>query len=225
MAISGGANDPYVHSNIANWSVGGYESLPTFIEKNKVNDAIASLEGVRDELKREAEDFLNGDTLDFLNFCIDNEYHTYAQLAVQLLQEPDAITALLKGETSLQMSKKDVKDLLKDVPNNLKKEIFDYININNIETIGARTLARELAEVFGNMHMTVGMQGGEFIRPLVQSVAGISDFDTVKKITEVAVNNLSSGAKTGRMVDAIENTIKKGGLYKQKGKIQKKQYK
>ena len=36
MAI-GGANDPYVHSNIANWSAGGYESLPTFVEKNNVN--------------------------------------------------------------------------------------------------------------------------------------------------------------------------------------------
>ena len=225
MAISGGANDPYVHSNIANWSVGGYESLPSLVEKNKVNDSIASLEAIRNELKAEADKFLMGSTAEFMDYCINNEYNTYADIAVKLLQEPDAINALMIENISPQMSKKDISKLLEHAPE-LEKQIFNMININEVETVGVRTLAEELTAIFGDAYLTVGINGAEFVKPLVQSVKDISNmgsvetFDTVRKITGVMVKSLSSGKKTGKMIDAIENIIKKGGFYQQKNQQQ-----
>lgn len=223
MAI-GGANNPYVHSNIANWSVGGYESLPTLIEKNKVNDSIISLISIRNELKAEAEKFLMGCSVDFMDYCVNNEYNTYADIAVKLLQDSDAIKALMIEDTSgPQMSKSDVRKLLEH-NSELKNIIIDSMNIKEIETIGVRSLAEELTAIFGETYLTVGTDGTKFIQPLVQSVQDISEMgaversNTIRKITGVMTKSLSSGKKTAKMIEAIENIIKKGGFYKDEEK-------
>lgn len=224
----------YVHSNIehGHWKeFNGYETPRLLAEKSDVDAAIKRLEAVKKELEEEANDFLGNGGIDFLNYCVDNEYHTYAQIAVQLLQEPDAITALLKGETSLQMDKDNIETLLSQIEDKvLKKRIEDFINIEKIELIGVRTLAREVAEAISDSSMVLTVNGSDFTKDLYKGATGRINNDgldgkVLKEITGVAVNQLSSGKSSSRIIDAIEAIIKKAGLHKQMGKQQQKQYK
>lgn len=217
MAI-GGARDPYVHSNIENWTEGGFGNLPTITERHKVLDSISRLESIKQQLEKEAKDFLSGDTADFLNYCIDNNYKTYSDIARNLLQDPDAIEALMLGDTSVQMSKADVDKLLSQVEETLRGKIEKFINFKDITTIGARKLAIELADGLSNSEMQLTVNGGSFIGQLYKGAMGLSSNDGInntvlKEVTGVAVNQLKSGQASARIVDAIETLIEKTGLH------------
>lgn len=220
MAI-GGSGAPYVHSNIDNWVQGELQTVPPLTEGRKIDESIATLTSIRQQLFDKANEFLTGDTVEFMNYCIDNEYKSYADIAVQILQDPDAISALMLGDTSVRMSQKDVRALLNTVPERL--DIFKFIKIDEIESIGARTLAIEIADVISDAEMQLTVDGATFVRDLYKSAIGQENNDGLsnaflKEITGVTVGQLKSGGTSSRIVDAIEAIIEKTNLYqKQKG--------
>ena len=228
MVVNGG--EPYVHSNIENFSAGNYDVSPTLIEGKQIEDSIAKLKAVSQQLKDEALDFLGGDSEGFLNYCVDNEYKMYAQIAVQLLQDPDAIAALMMGNTSRRMNSNDVAKLLKNVVGVLKDRIEEFVDIKKITEIGARALAIQIAAALSDGEGTLTVQGLELNNFVKQIIISNADEKVTEQMMKTMTGNikpgsLSSGKKSGRLVDLIENVIVNRKLYNKEEKQQEEQFK
>lgn len=222
----------YVHSDKSrgHWSNSGYETPRLLAEEDNVNTAIKRLETVRKNLEDEAKEFLGGAGVEALNYCVDNEYKLYSQITIKILQDPDAIAALLMGNTSRQMGKSDVEKLLKYVVGELGEQIKDFINIEDISQIGARTLAIQIAAAISDSELNL-MPGktelSKFAKELVQSKGEeeVTDKMVLEMTNNIRAANLKKGGKNNRIVDLIENVIINRGLYKESEKQQQQQYK
>ncbi len=238
MAIgSGGLENPYVHSDIDRWKRGDGSIPLTLADEVNVKEAIAKLEKVSAELKREAEEFLGGKGVDVLNYCVDHEYNSYAQIAVQLLQDPDAIASLTQGDLSKRMSGADVNNLIQDVPEILKSRIEKILPTKEITEESARNIAMKIAAAisdsdgvlitskFSKVSIINEVGTDKFAEGLISKEAfkGLEGQAKINKLQEMTgkrttdIKNLRGGDKFHQVVNMIENIIENRGLYQSTG--------
>lgn len=226
----------YVHSDMSHghWKGGGYDTPRLLANEVNVNAAIERLTTVRNNLEKEAIDFLDGGGIEALNYCVDNEYNLYSQIAVRILQESDAITALLQGNVSEKMHQKDVEKLVEFIPQELKPQIMKMLNIESISETTVRLIAEQIAAAIsdsdgvlithGSSKVSIpGLTNHDFIKGLIaDKVNFFEDLDvnaTLKIEQDYTgkrpgdITNLKKGGKKNEVVTAIENIIKKRGLY------------
>lgn len=224
----------YVHSDKSrgHWNNSGYETPRLLAEEDNVNTAIKRLETVRKNLEDEAKEFLGGAGVEALNYCVDNEYKLYSQITVKILQESDAITALLQGNVSERMSKDNIEKLIKDVPNELKPYINDILKLKEKSESTATLIAEQIAAAItdsdgvlithhGSRFSIPNVTTEQFIRGLIgnEIFEGLSSIEGPIKIKEYSgkrpsdIKQMVGGAKQHAIVGAIKNVIKKRGLY------------
>lgn len=238
----------YVHSNIehGHWKkFNGYETPRLLAEESDVNAAIKRLEAVKKDLEEEADKFLDGGGIEALNYCVDNEYNLYSQIAVKILQESDAITALLQGNVSEKMHQKDVEKLVKFIPEELKPQIEKILNIENISETTVKLIAEQIAAAISDSDGVIvthksskfsipGINTHDFIKGLIADNKNFFDDLDINATLKIEqdytgkrpgdITNLKKGGKKNEVVTAIENIIKKRGLY-QSANNQEKQFK
>ena len=225
----------YVHSNIehGHWkSFNGYETPRLLAEEGDVNAAIQRLEAVRRDLEKEANDFLGGGGVEALNYCVDNEYKIYSQIAVKILQESDAITALLKGNVSEKISKDNISKLIDEVPEELKSRIDEILNLEEVTESTVDLVAEQIAAAITDSDgVLITYHGSKFSIPgittekFIQSLIGNEVFENLPngkipiKIKEYSgkrtgdLKIMTGGAKQHAIVEAIKNVIKNRNLY------------
>ena len=212
MAIGeGGEKNPYVHSDINHWSTGGYDISPALIERRDVDYSINALRQIRRQLEAEANEFLMGASVDYLNKNIDNNPQTYSDVAINLIQSTAARDALMKQDT--QITKEDVEKLLTEIPEKIKNKVIDELDMDEIATVGAREFGRALGRAASNADGTLTPHGCVLNKKLLEAAGyeGVLNPNNtnkvLKEITGVAVNQLKKASP--RFVDAVEAIINK----------------
>lgn len=246
MAVgSGGLENPYVHSDIDRWKRGSASVPLKLADKANVEEAIARLEKVSAALKDEANEFLKGEGVDVLNYCVNNEYKTYAQIAVQLLQDPNAIKSLMQGNLYKEMNKQNVKDLIsgldeltEDIPKELASKIKKVLDIEQIEKVSARVVASQIAaaisdsdgvlitSTYSKVSIANEIDTGKFAEALISEgvFKGLTGQARIDKLQEMTgkrtsdIKQLRGGDKFHRIVDMIENIIQNRNLYQKEDK-------
>ena len=205
MAIGeGGIENPYVHSNIDNWSGGSYSIPPTLVESRNVENSINTLKQIRKQLAEEANRFLMGASVETLDYNIDTNPTTYSQIARRLIQSHEAKNALINNN---KISSKDAKKAISKLPKALRAKIEEVIPIEEDALVSSRILAKAIAKSMGNKEGVLTKTG---LR--IQQLIDASAMDQTKKeleeaVTKIHIKRLKS--TTNKIVDIVEEIINK----------------
>ena len=193
MAIS----SEYVHSNIHGVTdTAGPEDLQQqLITNNQIDESIATLEEICEQLKAEAEDFLQGTPFSTMNAELLSLGNTYSAIANDVINDPQLIKSLVVNEAVINATA--VKELTKKLPDTIREQILAEVRS---EQIGIAALSKIIGRAFGDAEGVLTDTGVKFSRFLEGATnAGMLEDEAVELLMQNNFHSLQS--VKGKIVD------------------------
>lgn len=120
---------PYVHSNADNlMSNGSITLVESMVAQKDIEHSITILQGISEQLKKEAEKFLMGCGAETVMPDILRLPDTYAGLAADIIQNKNIITSLLVSTSEGYVSKEQISKVLDKQEGEIEQIVLQKIN-------------------------------------------------------------------------------------------------
>lgn len=199
----GSGNRPYVHSNVDNFMGNVSIGLTnTILAGTDINNSIAVLEHIRNQLKIEADKFLMGMGVDTANAELLRLSNTYAGIAANIIQRKDIITSLIVSNSKGYINKIDFEKILNKKGDNLSNQILNIVGpLEN--QISVEQLAKIIAGAMGNADCTI-TEAGTKINNFFNFDSSLGDH-IAEKYTDKMFKTLRSSK--GKIVEIVKDLL------------------
>lgn len=206
----GSGAQPYVHSHINHISGGDTISLAeSMVSHDTIANSITILEGIRDQLQKEAEKFLMGHGVNEVNAELLKLSDTYAGLAADIIQDRNMIASLLVSSSKGYINKNQLKNTL--LKNN--SEITDVVikQIDNLDDkISIEEVAKIISSAWGNENCVLYIgKNGAFVKNFFSF-----DKSMEQKIAETYTDRMFNSLKKSnrKIVEIVTDLLLKSNL-------------